>query len=128
MTPQCARLPQLRDFLRACATLTGKPLPPDPAASTTASLTAAAAAAVGGSGEGGAAGTTIGSTPQYVPILPKPPTTVFVSPHASVDITPASAGYVVAAGGGGGTPGLISNSVCALFPFRKDRDLPSSVF
>ncbi|KAL5967730.1 hypothetical protein TSMEX_004537 [Taenia solium] len=112
MTPQCARLPQLRDFLRACAALTGKPLPPDPAASTTASLAAAAVAAAGGSGEGGGvAGATVGSTPQYVPILPKPPTTVFIPSHASVDITPASAGYVVAAGGGGGTPGLISNSL-----------------
>ncbi|VDM34694.1 unnamed protein product [Hydatigera taeniaeformis] len=123
MTPQCARLPQLRDFLRACAALTGKPLPPDPAASTTASLTAASVTASGGA-EGGVAGATVGSTPQYVPILPKPPTTVFVSPHANVDITPASTGYVVAAGGG--TPGLISNSVCTL-PFGNGLDSTPSI-
>ena len=112
MAPQSARLPQLRDFLRSCATLAGKPLPPDPTASKNVTL-----GAVGGMGSSGAVGDTalaggalVGSTPQYVPILPKPPSTVLISSHPNVDITPSpSAGYVVAAGGG--TSSLIANSV-----------------
>ncbi|VDD75966.1 unnamed protein product [Mesocestoides corti] len=101
MTPHSTRLPVLRECLRMCASLTGKPLPPDPAASTAASLSADAAAS----------GATVGSTPQYVPILPKPPTSILVPP-VSLDIAPSPAavggGYVVAAGG---TPSLITSTL-----------------
>ncbi|KAM7536554.1 hypothetical protein Aperf_G00000087656 [Anoplocephala perfoliata] len=98
MLPNTNRLLLLRDFLRACANLAGKSLPPDPAANTSATL-AALGVAGGVSGIEGSVGTIgIGSTPQYVPILPKPPT-MLVSPHPGVDITASSSGYVVAASG-----------------------------
>nr|CDS29588.1 expressed conserved protein [Hymenolepis microstoma] len=93
MHPNTNRLPLLRDFLRACSSLAGKSLPPDPAAPTNTLV-------VTGSAEGAidAPPGALGSAPQYVPILPKPPAaTMLVSPHPGVDITASSSGYVVAA-------------------------------
>ncbi|VDO04220.1 unnamed protein product [Rodentolepis nana] len=93
MHPNTNRMPLLRDFLRACASLSGKSLPPDPAAPTNTLV-------VTGSTEGAidAPPGALGSAPQYVPILPKPPaSTMLVSPHPGVDITASSSGYVVAA-------------------------------
>ncbi|VDL13929.1 unnamed protein product [Hymenolepis diminuta] len=93
MHPNTNRLPLLRDFLRTCASLAGKSLPPDPAAPTnTLVITGGVEGAID------APPGALGSTPQYVPILPKPPAaTMLVSPHPGVDITASSSGYVVAA-------------------------------
>lgn len=110
MLPNTNRLLLLRDFLRACANLAGKSLPPDPAVNTSATL--AALGVTGGvSGIDGG----IGSTPQYVPILPKPPTTtMLVTPHPGVDITASSSGYVVAASGSTSS-NILANTV--IYPF-----------
>lgn len=128
MHPNTNRLPYLRDFLRACAGLAGKSLPPDPAAPTN-SLVVTTGGATGGAIEaalGGSAGVPT-STPQYVPILPKPPVSasaataaMLVSPHPGVDITASSSGYIVAASAP--TSNILANTVSSplwVFPCVK---------
>lgn len=124
MHPNTNRLPLLRDFLRTCASLAGKSLPPDPAAPTnTLVITGGVEGAID------APPGALGSTPQYVPILPKPPTaTMLVSPHPGVDITASSSGYVVAASAP--SSNILANTVSCSWPLSyfslcKRRQEPS---
>ncbi len=110
MTPHTAALPGLRECLRACAALAGKPLPPDPAAATPTASGLSADGTLGGALAGGM------PTPQYVPILPKPPTSILVSGAGGLEMASPSPAAGVPGGGAymvtpSGTPTLISPSV-----------------